>query len=115
MDQPPRFYGLPKVHKPDMLLQPILSSIGTISYECACYLAMVLSPLIRKTEHHVQNSNEFAKEVQEIKFEPDEELQSYDVSALFMSVPIDKVLKVIKAKLEENKHKMREHCWKLTT
>ena len=30
MDQPPRFYGLPKVHKTDMPLQPILSLIGNI-------------------------------------------------------------------------------------
>ena len=62
MDQPPQFCGLPKVHKADMPLQPIVSSIRMISYECARYLATVLSPLVGKTEHHVKNSNEFAKE-----------------------------------------------------
>ena len=37
-----------------------------------------------------------------IELHPDEELQSYDVSALFTSVPIDKGLEVIKVKLEED-------------
>ena len=57
---------------------------------------MVLSPLVGKTEHHVKNLNEFAKEVQEIRLNPDKELHSYDVLALFTSVPIDKALLVIK-------------------
>ena len=54
VDQPPRFYGLPKVHKNNIPLRPIVSSIGTITYECAKYLADVLSPLMGKTEHHVK-------------------------------------------------------------
>ena len=65
-------------------------------------MATVLSPLIGKTEHHVKNSNEFVKEVQEIRLDPDEELRSYDVSALFTSVLIDKAPLVIKDKLEED-------------
>ena len=59
VDQPPRFYGLLKVHKKNTPLHPIVSSIGTISYECAKYLADVLAPLMGKTEHHVKNSKEF--------------------------------------------------------
>ena len=93
--------ALSKVHKADMPLRLIVSSIRTISYECARYLATVLSPLVGKTEHHVKNSNKFVKEVWEIRLDPDEELRSY-VSALFTSVPIDKALLVIKEKLEED-------------
>ena len=77
-DQPPQFYGLPKVHNADMPLWPIVSSIRTISYECARYLATVLSLVVGKAEHHVTNSNEFAKEVRKVKVNPDEELQSYN-------------------------------------
>ena len=88
VDQPPRFYGLPKVHKINTPLCPIVSSIGTITYTCAKYLADVLSPLVGKTEHHVKNSKEFTEYVKNLKVDPDEELRSYDVSALFTSVPV---------------------------
>ena len=74
VDQPPRFYGLPKVHKPNMPLRPIVSSVGTITYGCARYLATVLTPLVGRTKHHVMNSAEFIKEVKSLRVGPDEEL-----------------------------------------
>ena len=43
VDQPPRFYDLPKVHKCQHAIGPIGSSIGTILYKCAHYLAKILS------------------------------------------------------------------------
>ena len=72
VDQPPRFYGLPKIHKQNTPLRPIVSSIGSITYECARYLAGILSPLVGKTEHHVKNSKEFAEFVRGVKVEADE-------------------------------------------
>ena len=81
---------------------PIVSSIETITYECAKYLADVLSPLMGKTEHHVKNSKEFAEYVKLLNVGPDEELRSYDVSALFASVLVDKALEIIWRKLQEN-------------
>ena len=31
----PKFYGLPKIHKPGIPLRPIISSIGTVTYNTA--------------------------------------------------------------------------------
>ena len=62
----------------------------------------MLSPLIGKTEHHVRNSKEFAEYVQSLKVGPEEELRSYDVSALFTSVPVDKALEIIRKRLQDD-------------
>ena len=85
-----------------MPLSPIVRTISTISYEVVKYLAKILSPLVGKTDHHVNNSKDFVKGVREIRIEPDKELCSYDMPALFTSVPVDKALNVIREKLEED-------------
>ena len=61
-----------------------------------------MSPLMGKTEHHVKNSKEFAEYVKLLKVGPDEELRSYDVLALFTSVPVDKALEIIRRRVTED-------------
>ena len=39
---PPKFYGLPKIHKPDTPLRPIVSSCGSVTYDVAKELAKIL-------------------------------------------------------------------------
>ena len=51
--------------------------------------------------HHVTISKEFAREVRNLKIGPDEELKSYDVSALFTSIQVNTALIVIKKRLED--------------
>ena len=54
----PKFYGLLKIHKKDIPLRPIISSIGSVTYGVAKELARILKPLVGKTSHHVNNSKD---------------------------------------------------------
>ena len=38
---PPKFYGLPKIHKPNIPLRPIVSSCGSVTYGVATELAKI--------------------------------------------------------------------------
>ena len=49
----PRFYGLPKIHKPDMPLRPIVSTIGSPTYSLAKFVTKIISPLTGQTVAHV--------------------------------------------------------------
>ena len=97
-ETPPKFYGLPKVHKPNMPLCPIVSSVGSITYDSA----KKLSPLDGQTEHHVKNSKHFATVISDKTVKDNEILVSYDVSALFTSVPVDRALQVIQDRLSND-------------
>ena len=79
---PPKFYGLPKIHKPDTPLRPIVSSCGSVTYGVATELAKILKPLAGKSPHHITSTQDFVEQARQIKLEPGERLSSYDVSAL---------------------------------
>ena len=76
---PPRFYGLPKIHKPQIPLRPIVSFVDSPTYNLSSYLANILEPLVGNTNCHVKNSYEFASFIKDIKLTEDEELVSFDV------------------------------------
>ena len=80
-------------------MRPITSSIGSITYESSKHLAGILSPLVGRTCHHINNSKDFMDKIKNEKMEQGE-VVSYDVTALFTSVPVDKALTVIQHRLE---------------
>ena len=80
--QPSRMYGLPKIHKAGTPLRPIVSSLGSITYNVAKYLAKILSPLIGKTPHFVKDSADFVNKIKDLEVPPGWKLTSYCVSAL---------------------------------
>ena len=96
----PKFYGLPKIHKQDTPLRPIVSSTGTVSYNTSKELANILKPLVGWTTHHLKNTKDFIEQIKDVKLLPDETIISYDIKALFTSVPIQPVINIIKYKLE---------------
>ena len=79
-----------------------MSSCGSVTYGVAKELAKILKPLVGKSPHHINSTQDFVKQVRHITLVPGECLSSYDVSALFTSVPIDPALKVIKDLLEKD-------------
>ena len=93
---PPKFYGLSKIHKPDTPLRPIVSSCESVTYGVAKELAKIIKPLVGKSSHHINSTQDFVEQVKHITLGPGECLSSYDVSALFTSVPKDPALNNIK-------------------
>ena len=101
-ETPPKFYGLPKIHKEGRPLRPIVSSCGSISYPCSRFLSDVLKPLVGQSPHHIKNTAEFADKIKECRVEEDEVQVSHDVVALFTSVPVDRAAVIIHKRLLED-------------
>ncbi|XP_068720437.1 uncharacterized protein [Montipora capricornis] len=98
----PKFYGLPKIHEKDVPLRPIVSSIGSVMYDTAKFLAKIMKPLVGLNSHHIVNSEDLVNKIAELEVPPGQKLVSYDVSSLFTSIPINEAIPVVRAKLESD-------------
>ena len=78
----PKLYGLPKIHKKDTTLQPIISSRDSVTYGVVKELAGILQLLVGKWPHHIQNSQKFIESRRGITLQPGECIASYDVTLL---------------------------------
>ena len=98
---PPKFYGLPKIHKVAPL-RPIVSSRGSITYGVVKELEGIICPLVRQSQHHLKNTQHFIEKIQQVKLQPGEVMSSYDVKALFTSVPVDPATTIVQQKLTQD-------------
>ena len=93
---PPKFYGLPKIHKTGNPLRPIVSSRRSVTYGVAKVLSKVIKPLVGKSPHHIQSTGDFVSKAKGLTLQLGECLTSYDVTSFFTSVPLDPALNIIK-------------------
>ena len=108
-DQAPKFYGLPKIHKKDMPLRPIVSGNGSVTESVAKHLSKILNEVKGKNPHSVKNSEDFVNKIKDLEVPPTQKMVSFDVSALFTSIPVEFALQAIKQKLSN------DESWKKLT
>ena len=98
----PRFYGLPKIHKPGIPLRPIVSFVNSPTCAISGYLAKILSPVVGNTDYTVKNSCKFTDFIRDKTLNACEELASFDVVSLFTKIPVDLAVKVAEERLRED-------------
>jgi hypothetical protein len=128
--RPGRFYGTAKLHKLDegcddvnqLPVRPIISNIGTATYNTSKYLAQLLAPLT-KSEFTINSTKDFIMFTKNLEIGENQEMISFDVSNLFTNVPLEFTInlilekvfkkKLIKTKLKKNELKeLLEMCTK---
>ena len=98
----PRMYGQPKIHKQNYPLREIVDSTGSAAKECDKYISKIIQKYTGKTEHYIKNSTDFAEKIKDLKVEDDEILVSYDVTALYPSVPQDEAIEIVYQLMKED-------------
>ncbi|XP_060537265.1 uncharacterized protein LOC132708734 [Cylas formicarius] len=93
----PKFYGLPKIHKPQLSLRPIISSINAPNSKLASLLTQVLTKAYNKNnDYFTGDSFEFSSFINDKQLPNKYVLVSLDVVSLFSNIPYNLVEKSIK-------------------
>ena len=88
------FYTTAKVHKlqsgeglNELTMRPIISNVGTATYEIAKFLNSLLAPL-EKSDRSILNTEAFVKQVKGQAIPEGNKMISFDVKNLFTNVPL---------------------------
>ncbi len=98
----PRMSGLPKTHKPGNQIRPVVTNIDAPANRVADFLVKKLKNLKNEETFSVKNSIELVKLLEKETISEEEELVSFDVKALFPSIPVDEAVELIKARLVDS-------------
>jgi len=96
----PKVYGLPKLHKANVLLRLIVSSINTTLYPIDIFLNSILSISIPRADYQVKNSFELNAALSNIIIPLSHNLFSLDVISIFTNVPLNLALNKINKRWE---------------
>lgn len=92
----PKFYGLPKIHKPELCLRPIIASMDAPNNNIAKYIAKVLTLGYNEdNSYHIKDSFQFAEFINNFQLPKDYTLISLDVVSLFSNITLNMVIKVV--------------------
>ena len=88
----PYLYGLPKIHKENIPLRPIVSTTGPVTYKLSKFLASKLKQLNGQiSSSFILNSEDFVDRISDMDLE-NKVMVSFDVKSLFTNVPLDQTL-----------------------
>lgn len=102
----PKLYCLPKIHKPNVPLRPIVSFVGSPAYKLSKHLANLLKFAFQKDQYHTQDSFEVASQLQNFRIPDNYVLISLDVISLFTNIPTDLTKELVTRKW----YLIRNHC-----
>ncbi|XP_066024996.1 uncharacterized protein [Pocillopora verrucosa] len=100
--QPPKLYGLPKLHKPGIPMQPIVSFCGSPTYQLSKYLTTILQPLSDKSRRKLQSTENFIDAIKDVQIPDDYKLVSFDVKSLFTSIPLQLALQCTEIAIQQS-------------
>ena len=104
--QPPKLYGLPKLHKPGIPMRPIVSFCGSPTYQLSKYLTTILQPLTDKSRRKLQSTENFIDAIKTVQIPDNYKLVSFDVKSLFTSIPLQLALHCTETAIQQSTVKL---------
>ncbi|UYV67704.1 hypothetical protein LAZ67_5001653 [Cordylochernes scorpioides] len=105
----PYIYGLPKIHKKNTPLRPIVAYNQSPAYFLSKHLANRLSEITKNLPYIVKNPEEILQKMKNFKLKADHRIVSYDVKDLYTSLPHDLIMDSLQTILIKHKEAYPDH------
>ena len=105
----PRFYLLPKIHKPNTPGRPIVSACSCPTEQISMYLDLILQPIVASLPSYLKDTNHTLQVLQNFSFPSDPSncfLFTMDVTSLYTSIPHSDGLLALKHFLTEDERSL---------
>lgn len=100
----PRLYGLPKIHKPNIPIRPIVAFNNAPAYKVSKFLNyFVRKHFTFENNRSVKNTSELVNKIQHSEIRNNSRLISFDVTNLFTNVPVQETIDIVTANLLKSK------------
>ena len=108
-------YGLPKTHKKDVPLRPILFMTGSVQHQLAKYLSSLLEPVLTLySSNCICDSFIFADIIKTSNLDPSSVfLCSFDILSLFTNVPLAETIQICADALYSSEHPPAPFPWQI--
>nr|CAH7767041.1 unnamed protein product [Callosobruchus chinensis] len=91
----PKFYALPKIHKPTLSVRPIVASIGSPTQALASFVTEILTLAHKKGEYYIKDSFDVSQQFNRRQLPHDHVIASLDVVSLFSNVYLEACIRSI--------------------
>lgn len=94
----PRIHGLPKLHKENIPMRPVVDTINSPAYELCKFMNDILKNIIDQSKYNIKNTYEFKEFITQVKIPKGHKLVSYDARSLYTNTDIDSVIEDLRNK-----------------
>ena len=98
---PSRFHGLPKIHKEGNPVRPIVSYVGSPTYNLASFFCSTISKNTTPPKSKIINSFELVNKLKNVSVPKNYVLASLDVVSLFTNIPKEAAISAVKSIWDE--------------
>ena len=112
--QAPQFNGLPKIHKQDIPIRPVINFKTSPGYKTAKILERIIKNNINLNNNHsVKNNIAFIDKTKNIDISNNYKLASFDIVNMYTNIPVDETITILKNNLKSNNRMTKEQIKEL--
>jgi predicted GIY-YIG superfamily endonuclease len=94
----PKIYGLPKYHKQDVPLRPIVCAIKAPAHDIARFTAQFFQKECDSIKSNIINSTHLLEQIKQVNLHPNDILVSFDVVSMYTCIPKKEAVQVLRKK-----------------